>query len=310
VFVPHLSVTFGVLLAMASLGVFIYFIHHASVSIHADNVIATVERDLNQAIERLFPDKQDYQPLEEKLREEDDIPENFDQQARPVEATSGGYVQTIDYERLMALAKEHDLILRLEYRAGDFAPEESTLVSVWPGEPLEEELTEAIRETFILGVQRLRLQDVEFALKQLVEIAVRALSPGINDPFTAITCLDRLGAALSRLAGRDIPSACRYDEQDKLRVITDSVTFAGLTDTAFNQIRQYGRSNVEVVIRMLETIAVIGEHTHSKQDRDALMRHAAMIKRGSDEVVPEERDRKDIQAQYKVAVRVLKERYS
>jgi uncharacterized membrane protein len=154
------------------------------------------------------------------------------------------------------------------------------------------------------------LQDVEFALRQLVEIAVRALSPGINDPFTAITCLDRLGAALSQLAGRDIPSACRYDEQDKLRVITDSVTFAGLTDTAFNQIRQYGRSNVEVVIRMLETIAVIGEHTHSKQDRDALMRHAAMIKRGSDEVVPEERDRKDIQAQYEVAMQVLKERYS
>ena len=308
VFVPHISVTFGVLLALASLGVLIYYIHHVSASIQVEQVIAGIERDLDQAIERLFPEKKGRHPFERELREEDDLPESFEQESQSVDATQGGYIQAIDIDSLMNLASTNNLLFRLEYRPGDFVAQGSCLVRVWSQEPFDNlELAGQIQEAFIVGLRRLKTQDIEFAINQLVEIAVRALSPGINDPFTAMACIDRLGAALAHLAERDIPSAYRYDEAGHLRLVVDSVTFAGVVDAAFNQIRQYGRSSVAVTIRLLEAIAVIGEHVTNDQERSVLMRHAAMIKRGSDETVPEEQDRQDIDQQYQLAVKILEQ---
>jgi uncharacterized membrane protein len=268
-------------------------------------VIAAVDRDLDRAIEHLFPEREGHYLFERALRHEDDVPEDFDEKSRPIEAIQGGYVQAIDNDGLMSLATRNNLLLRLEYRPGDFVARGSNLVLIWSDQDPDEEIADQIQDAFSLGVQRLRMQDVEFAVNQLVEIAVRALSPGINDPFTAVVCIDRLGAALAHLAERSIPSAYRYDDESKLRLITDAVTFAGVVDQAFNQIRQYGRSSVAVTIRLLGTIAVIGEHTRSKKDRAALRRQAVMIKRGSDEAIPEAEDRKDIAEQFEIAMKVL-----
>lgn len=207
----------------------------------------------------------------------------------------------------MKLAIEHNLLLRLEHRPGNFIASGNHLVKVWPNERFEKGLGEKINDAFIFGAQRLRLQDVEFAIDQLVEIALRALSPGINDPFTAMACVDRLGVALARLAERQIPSGYRYDDENKLRLMADSVTFEGLVETAFNQIRQYGRSSVAVTIRLLETIAVIAAHTHIQTEREALRRQAKMIKQGSDEAIPEERDRQDVEESYQIVDRILEQ---
>jgi uncharacterized membrane protein len=100
---------------------------------------------------------------------------------------------------------------------------------------------------------------------QLVEVAVRALSLGINNPFAATARIDRLGEALCQLATRVMPSPERYDKNGILRVITYPVTFAGVTDAAFTQIRQYGRTSASVTIRLLETIAVVTAHA-SRED--------------------------------------------
>ena len=116
----------------------------------------------------------------------------------------------------------------------------------------------AINAAFVLGTQRTAAQDIEYLVGQLVEIAVRALSPGINDPFTAITCIDRLSSALSRFAQRDIPSPLRYDADHELRVIASGTTFAMAVDAAFGPIRRYGRSSAEVSLRLLDAIAVVG----------------------------------------------------
>lgn len=304
-FVPHISVTVAVLLVLASLGLFIYFIHHVSVSIQVQNVIASVERELKTAIERLFPEKKSYRAFEYELRNEDDVPEDFDQNARSVSATHSGYLQSIDHDGLMKMAIEHDLLLGLEHRPGNFIASGNDLVKVWPNEHFEEELSEKLNDAFILGAQRLRLQDVEFAIDQLVEIALRALSPGINDPFTAMACVDRLGEALAHLAERQIPSGYRYDDENKLRLISDTVTFEGLVETAFNQIRQYGRSSAAVTIRLLETIAVIAAHAGTRAERDALRQQARMIKQGSDEAIPEECDRQVVEEHYQIAMQIL-----
>ena len=205
----------------------------------------------------------------------------------------------------MARAEEADAILRLERRPGQYVISGSPLVSVWPGDRLTDELAAQVNAAFVLGNQRTDAQDIEFAVHQLVEIAARALSPGVNDPFTAITCVDRLGSALCRLARRDLPSPFRYDEQNRLRIVARPITFPGMVDAAFNQIRQYSRSSAAVAIRLLDTIATIAAAAHRPEDRDALRHHADMIVRGAREGLPEADDRRAVEERYEASLRVL-----
>jgi uncharacterized membrane protein len=249
-FVPQLAVTVGLLLALASIGVLIYFIHHASTIIQVSHVIAETSADLDRAIDRLFPEKigQGASQLEQPIKE---LPSDFESNIYGVKANSNGYLQAIDNEELMKFACKHDLLLRLNYRPGKFIVKGSELMMVYPRERITRKLVKKLDDAFILGKERTEQQDVEFSIEQLVEIALRAISPGINDPFTAIRCIDRLSAGLSHLAQRDFPSPYRYDDRKNLRVIAERVTFASLVDTAFNQIRQYGKSDVAVTIRLL-----------------------------------------------------------
>ena len=163
-----------------------------------------------------------------------------------------------------------------------------------------------LNDAFVFGNQRTATQDVEFSLHQLVEIAVRALSPGINDPFTAIACVDRLGSALCRLARRDAPSALRYDDEGRLRLVAPGSGFAGMVDAAFNQIRQSARSNPAVAIRMLDVIAQIAGHVRQTRDAACLQRQAGMIVRGVRDAVPEADDRLAVEASFTAADQVLR----
>lgn len=310
-FVPHLSVNIGVLLALVSVAVLIYFIHHVSMSMQADQVVARVGQDLAAEIDRRFPE-----PIGEErdlagIQSADTgIPEAFDREARPVLAGGDGYLQHVDANALMALAKKADALLRLERRPGQYVVSGRPLVMVWPGEGVNDEFAAQVNDAFALGDQRTSAQDVEFAIHQLAEIAVRALSPGINDPFTAVACVDRLGSALSRLAQRKMPSPYHSDEQQRLRVLAAPVTFPEIVDAAFNQIRQYARPSAAVTIRLLETIALVAEAVHRAADRAALRRHAQMIVRGAREGLPEAEDRLVVEDRFEIAVRALEQSQS
>jgi len=305
-FVPHLSVSIGMLLAIASIGVLIYFIHHVSVSIQADQVVARVGKELEEGIDRLFPGHLGKPgSAVAKAPSEADLPVAFAREARPVGAFEDGYLQLIDADALMSLAKEADLVLRLERRPGHYLVKGRPMVMVWPGDRVTETLVEKMNEAFVLGNQRTAAQDVEFSFHQLVEIAVRALSPGINDPFTAIACVDRLGSGLCRLARRDMPSAQRFDPEGRLRLVAPGSSFAGIADTAFNQIRQSARSNPAVAIRMLDAIAQIAGHVQHAPDAACLQRHAGMIIRGAREAVAEPDDLLDVEAAFTAATQAL-----
>ena len=307
-FVPHLSVSIGVLLAMVSIGVLIYFIHHVSVSIQADEVVTRVSRELEDGIDRLFPGHLGKPGSEFSNTPTDpDLPAEFAREARPVGALADGYLQQIDTHALMALAAEEDLLLRLERRPGHYLVKGRTMVMVWPGDSVTETLVDKLNAAFVLGNQRTAAQDVEFSFLRLVEIAVRALSPGINDPFTAIACVDRLGSGLCRLARRDMPSALRFDRHGRLRLVAPGSSFAGIADAAFNQIRQSARSNPAVAIRMLDAIAQIAEHVQRLPDTACLQRHADMIVRGAREAVPEADDLLAVEAAFMAATRALRE---
>lgn len=314
VFVPHLSASLGVLLAVVSVGVLIYFIHHVSVSIQANEIVAVVGTELIEGIERMFPaniaqgtEHGAEQAASRMPTEPPDaaLPEVFAQEASPLGATGDGYIQFIDTAALTALAAQEDVLLRLEQGPGHYVVAGCPLVRIWPANRLSDQFVNRVNAAFVLGNQRTSGQDIEFMVNQLVEIAVRALSPGINDPFTAMMCVDHLGSALCRLVQRDMPSPLHHDAQDQLRVVMPVITFSDITDAAFNQIRQYGRSCAAVTIRLLETIAVIAEFAHRSEDCATLLRHAEMIVRGARGGLSEDEDRREAEKRYQTAKRLL-----
>jgi uncharacterized membrane protein len=308
-FVPHLAVFLGFALALASLGVLIYFIHHSAASIQAMTIIATVHEDLQATIARLFPDP--YEKGKSWQPAAGEIPDDFDRRALPVRAGKSGYLQAIAVDTLMQSAVKHDLLIRFVHRPGHYVIKDSALAQVLSsGEKGDEERwSEKIREAFFLGRQRTQEQDLEFLIQELVEIAVRALSQGINDPNTAITCIDRLGSALAELAGRAIPSPFRKDQRGRLRLVSYPYTFTGLVEAAFDQIRQFGLGYVSVTIRLLETIAAVLPFTRGEEQRQALIRQAAMIDQGSAQAFPEEYDRRKIHERYLMVFEVLEREF-
>ena len=305
-FVPHIAVSGAVLLALASVGVLIYFIHHASVSVQAPVVIANVGRELHGSIDELFPEKLGAELDHERpQRGEGQIPADFDAAAQPVAAKCDGYLQLVNSDKLLKVAVANDLLLRVEHRPGHFVVRGETLALVWPA--AGNDVEEAVRETFVIGPQQTQIQDTEFVINQLVEVAVRALSPGVNDPFTAATCVDFLAAALCRLSERKIPSPYRSDDGGRLRVIAYPLTFANLTDSAFRQIRQHGRDSVAVIIRMLDAIALVLKHARRPEDRAALLRHALLVKQSAEDW-PQEADREDLERRYRKIIQIDNQR--
>ncbi|MEG4227965.1 DUF2254 family protein [Microcoleus sp. N9_B2] len=222
-----------------------------------------------------------------------------------MKATGEGYLQAIDDDKLMKIARQYNLLVRLKTRSGKLIVKGSDLAMVFPEKQMNQSLKQQMNDAFILGQEQTEYQDVEFPIYQLVE-ALRAISPAINDPFTAIRCIDRLSAGLSRLAQRDFPSPYRYDDEQNLRVIVEGVTFEGLVDAAFNQIRQYSKSDVAVTIRLLEAIACIATYTRNSKQREALRRHAEMILNSSSEQISQEQDQKDVQERYHQVIKALR----
>ncbi len=310
-FTPQISALAGFFLALFSVAVLIYFIHHVALSIQAMTIIDQVSRELQSSIDRQFPDAAFSRATawrDEAEREE--MPGDFTGKATTVEAAGHGYLQAIDEDGLLELAKKHDLILYLEKYPGQFLIPGDMMMRVWPKERIaQKDLAPRIEAAFILGPRRSSEQDMEYLVYQLVEVALRALSPGVNDPFTAITCIDHLGAALSRLATRAEPSRCRYDDQKQLRLVRRPVTFAGVVDACFDQIRQSGRDNAAVTIRLLEMIAMVIAQTYREEQRQPLLRQAAMIERGGREALPVEEDREIVHQRYLDIFRTIEQRF-
>jgi uncharacterized membrane protein len=305
-FVPHIAVTVGLLLALTSLGVLIYFIHHTAEAIQAENVIANVGRELDRQLDRLYPEELGEAALPATASvEKPQIPESFERESRPVFSSRAGYLQAIDTNRLLKLASGCNGLVWIGRRPGRFFVEGAELARVWPADRLDDDLADSIRGAFLIGPRRTRTQDVEFVIDQLVEVGVRALSPGINDPFTAISCIDRLGEALVVLAGRSIPSPYRLDEEGHLRVVTDLSTTTGIVNACFDLLRQAGRASTAVSFRLLETIAEVARHTQNPTFRKALQRQAEAIICGCRETLPDPDDRQEAENRYEEAVQAL-----
>lgn len=259
-FVPQLAVLVGVLLVLCSIAVLIYFIHHVPSRIHINSVIERIGDRLLAEIDNRFPvcigD-----PLDDDA-DDDRVPLAFRADATAadaakragVRAKETGYVQLIDTRAIMEMAGDRGTILRLQYQAGDFVHRGSVLLEASPPEALDDDAEAKLRDAFAIGARRTALQDLRFLIDELVEIAARALSPGVNDPFTANSCLDWLGAALADLARRELPSRLRAGEDGALRVIAHPVSFAGFVDRAFGALAQYASADALAGKRFLAAL--------------------------------------------------------
>lgn len=297
-FVPQLSVTISIVLAIVSALVLIYFIHHASTMIQASHVISSVSEDLDRAVDRLFPEKLGRQ-IPDREKNSPISPDNFPEPTRSIRARKTGYLQMIDEETLLKIACRQDLIFFLKARPGKFILEGDELLLVHPTERENRDLEKKLDEAFIFGKERTDRQDIEFSIEQLVEVSLRAMSPGINDPFTAIRCIDRLGAGLSRLAGREFPSPYRHDDAEKLRVIVSPVNFESLVRDAFGQLSYYSRHDPVVTLRLMEAIATVATRARKDSDRLALQREAERIRQTCQENLQYEHDRGAIERVYR-----------
>jgi uncharacterized membrane protein len=272
-FVPTLAVTAAVLLGLVDLGIFIYFVHHIAESIQVPMITAGVARETKARIDHLFPESLGRGPEEVEAAAE--LTGQPDGKAVP--SPRGGYVLGIDTDELIELTSRYDLTLRMERGVGEWASEGSPLVTVAPGEKVSEEIVGRIQGLFGLGKERTLSQDAEFGLRQLVDLALKALSPGVNDVTTAVTCIDHLGDLLRRLTGRRLPSSLRYDDRGRLRVIARVPTYERLVGVAFDQIRSAGRSQTAIMVRMLEVLEDLAQVAETPRRRGVLVDHANLI---------------------------------
>ncbi len=300
-YVPQLSVTTSVVMALGSLGVLIYFIHHVALSIQASKIVATIGRELFASIDRVFPERKDERDPSTPATSTEPPKE----EAHVIMSKSTGYLQTIDRDSLVSDAREAEVVLQVVCRPGDFISPYKPLLLCRPATRCGTELSDRLLDAFTTGKERSHTQDVLFAVDQLVEVAVRALSPGINDPFTALRCLDWLGAGLSRCLTRDTAPSSQNDEEETLRLIWSPVTFEDMTQAALQQIQDYGSRSASVTLHVLEVIRDLGRHARSEADRAVLRRHARQILRNSESAVFQNQDRERVEALYEVVLQVV-----
>ena len=296
-FVPYFSVMIGVGGAIASLAVLIYFIHHVSHSIQADVVVRVVSEEFEDSIDRIYPEQLEGEEGDDErgraaLESLRNIP------FRDLKSGKSGYVQFVDGKSLSDHCCEQDIIASVRVRPGDFVTKGMAMVRVWAPPEISDDDLDDIHDAFIIGTSRTTRQDVEFAVLQLVEVAVRSLSPGINDPFTAVACVDRIHQGMVKLVNRPFPSPYRFDDSKKLRLVTKPFDFPGLCDVAFNQMRQYGSSSVTVTLRLLETITRLIERTERTDRIAPLIAHGRMILHAGERMTEEERDLEDMRNRF------------
>jgi len=275
-YVPISTLLTILILTIVDLVLLVLFIHHICVSIQVDSVIAEVSNEMKSRVTTLLPesDENTMDPSPQLVAE---FNSNFADNAQKTLSTQDGYVTSFDYDGLLAYAAEQHVLIRVLQRAGDY---------VLVGSPLYEHISEdaaanpsiSMEKSFcIVGFTRTPLQDLEYTIRQLVEIALRALSPGINDPFTAITCLDRLGSLINLVASRQIAPELIMDEHDNPRMLVKTTSYDGIVQTAFDQIRQNARSNVDVLIRMLEILDQLSLLVPDRQKTTILLHQADQI---------------------------------
>ena len=301
-FVPYLSTSVAEALMLVDLGVLIYFIHHIAKSIQLPEVIAGIADDLMESIDAEFPDRVGVAtgpnlPLE-RGKSVPELLKLIEERGAVVPSQVSGYIQFVGYSQLIGIATRTDSVIRLDHRPGHFLAAGRPLAMVWP-RGAAPEVARALAKAHVTGPHRTLVQDPVFAIDQLVEIAIRALSPAVNDTFTALTCIDWLSAGLGRVSGRVLDEGVYRDGSGRVRLIESDPSYARMVNRAFDKIRQSARGMPAVLIRLVDSLGSIMLDTMTAEQRVVLRRQADMVLRLSEETVTEPNDLEEIRFRYR-----------
>lgn len=275
-FVPQVSVTLAVVLVLCSIGLLIYFIHHVSVSIQVDTIVARIGDQLLHTLEKLFPSESSVQAFDE-ANTGATVESGEEKDLFSLTLGTTGYVQAVDYHRLSQVLERYDLHCRIARRAGHYIYDSLTACVLWPRERVGREAARAVERCFVVGSCRTPAQDIEFSFHQLVEVAARALSPGINDPFTAISVIDQLERGFSRLVELQNKGHSGVAPPSGQRFSVEGIEFADLVASAFNLLRQNALHSVAVTIRLLDALLVLAGQGQTERVRAPLLRQAKLL---------------------------------
>jgi uncharacterized membrane protein len=303
-FVPHLSITVAESMLLVDVVVLIYFINHIAASIQLPEVIAGIARDLESAIDTEFPVLEHFDAAPLSARQSSNLSQQPEEMLAMIEERGGivlaaksGYLQFVGYAQLAKIAKLVDAVIRLDHRPGHFIVAGRPVGKVYP-RGAASQVEKALAKAHVTGPHRTLMQDPVFAIDQLVEIAIRALSPAVNDTFTALTCLDWISSGLSRISGRELSEHVYRDDEGRIRLIGADWSYPKIVNRAFDKIRQAARGMPAVIIRILDSLTAVVDATKSADQRDALLRQGEMVLRSAKESVSETNDLEDIEAHF------------
>ncbi|RUQ95543.1 DUF2254 domain-containing protein [Legionella septentrionalis] len=278
IFIPQISLLVAILLSISSIIVLIYFFHHIPESINMSNVIARVGGELNEQLECIFPGNLGIECSNKQCSFNHLYPK-----ITPILATQQGYIRIIDGKSLLNIAKKEGLIIQLEVRCGDFITNNTHLLTIYSKELINDAMHKQCLDVFALGTKRNPEQDPLFLVDELVEIIARALSPGINDPFTAITCMDWLQSSIQKLSDINLPSAYRYDTENQLRVIAQPIAFSEFCELIFSRIQPYVCKDRNASIHMMNMLGVLHGISKNQEHKNRIASHANSLKNAARE---------------------------
>lgn len=287
--VPRIASIGAVVLVVISVGALIFYVHKISSSLRIGHIAREVASDFTSSIRRTHcePERSD-----RENRTTGEPPE----EACPIPAKETGYVQRIDYVALVALASERDACIWIRREPGAFVVRGAPFALLHPPTAFDEDLSRAFTQACVVGPDRTNWQDPEFALKQLVEVALRALSPGVNEPFTAVTCIDRLAEGLAAAASAPRPQTAWAGADGRLRIFTQSASFETLLRAAFDPIRIFAGPNPGIYTRLLESLGELALVSVREEDRAALCEMADAVRVQADTTLTQQRDRSYVAA--------------
>lgn len=269
-FVPALSVAVAIGLALASFGMLIYFIHHISLSLQVSMILTSIREEVGREIEKVCPG-----PFQGRGSTPASLDLLIDQARRErrghatvIRAPSAGYVRYIDEQRLFEAAGPGLHVAWVSAGVGSFSQKGSALMTIWSDEGVTEGLQEHLRGAFILGRQRTLGDDPLFGVQQIVDIGVKALSPGINDPTTAEQCLDVLGDILAQAAGLELPPRLHQSKEGTL-FLFNRPDFGDYVDACLSQIRRASKM-VNVTLHLLEMLIQLSQHIPTEERAEPL----------------------------------------
>ena len=273
---PQLTATVGLYLMLATFATLVLLVQHISTMLQAPNIAAAAGAELREVVHAEITD-QLTRGGDQSGTGQGALDALVETEGYPARVTGTGYLQYIDPETMLTLAREKNLVIRLLHKPGHYVWPGMVVAQIWPASRVDEQLAAQIRQAFQIGNVRTPTQDVQYAVNQLTEMAVRAMSPAINDPFTAMTCLDYLGEGLTLFIRQGEKGPHYYDREGRLRLVLEPVTFDQLLNAAFDMLRHASCDNASVLLHMLAVIDVISQEAKAPEARQLLLRHVSLI---------------------------------